>query len=140
MNKLNYLKTSLAVVISCGDIVRIGDIKTRSMNEAAGVDLDRVHNKLTMSAKINPDDARQLLQATTPLAKSEEMADEIRNIQEVWGRKIRYMDRRTRRAYTRQFWARVKHFKAYCTKNGINYNIQHIKSEENGRISMRAKI
>ncbi len=126
MNKPNYLKATLAAAISTGDIVKIGDIKTRSTGEAARVDLDQVRNKLTMSATISHGDARRLREAAVPLMKAEEMADRLRIMQEMWAAKIRYMDRRTRRAYTRQFWANVEQFKAYCTKNGINYNIKKI--------------
>ena len=115
----------------CGDIVKLGDIKARSTTAKVGTDLAQTSNKLIMSVKISPEDATRLLQETAPLIKARAMADKIRDMQELWVTKIKYMDRRQRRVYTRQFRTYVAQFKAYCTKNGINYNIQNSNDERN---------
>lgn len=124
MEKEKHLKASLALILSSGDAVKIGDIKSRITDDGQRVDLDQVRNKLSFSAQLSRRDANNLREEIAPLLKAEEMADQLRSMQRLWNNKIKYMDRRTRRVYTRQFWAKIELFEMFCNKYGINSNIQ----------------
>lgn len=128
MEKENHLKASLALMLSAGDVVKIGEIKSRTTDDGHRVDLDKVRNELSFSAQLSRRDANQLRAEIAPLLKAEEMADRLRTMQRLWNDKIKYMDRRTRRAYTRRFWAQIDLFTIFCAKHNINSNLQVYES------------
>lgn len=124
MEKEKHLKASLALILSSGDAVKIGDIKSRITDDGHRVDLDQVRNKLSFSVQLSRRDANSLRKEMAPLLKAQEMAAQLRSMQSLWINKIKYMDRRTRRVYTRQFWAKIKLFEMFCKRYNINSNIQ----------------
>lgn len=123
MEKFNNLNDTLFVVIA-DDIVRVGNIIKTSSEIRRRVNLEQARNKFTMTAEISKEGFLRIQQLSAPLKRADEMAVQLNDMQQAWTDKIKYMDRRQRRAYKRQFWALAKQFKAYCTKNGINYTIQ----------------
>lgn len=124
MEKEKHLKASAALILSSGDVVTIGDFKVRTIVTSHRVNLDKVRNKLSFSAQLSQKDANRLGAEIWPLLKAEEMAEQLRAMQRLWNDKIKYMNRRTRRAYTRRFWAKTELYTIFCTKHGINYDIQ----------------
>lgn len=128
MDKENCLKKSLALLLSSGDIVKIGDIKTTLTDYGQRVSLDQARNKLSFSVQLSREDANRMMEVFAPLKKAEEMAAQLREMQKLWNDKIKYMDRRTRRAYMRHLLAKIELFTIFCTKYGINYDIQKCTS------------
>lgn len=124
MEKEKHLKASLALILSSGDAVKIGNIKSRITDDGHRMNLDQVRNKLSFSAQLSRKDANRLMEEIGPLLKAEEMAEQLRAMQRLWNDKIKYMDRRTRREYKRRFWAKTELFTIFCTKYNINYDIQ----------------
>ena len=121
--KMNNNLNDIQPAAIAGNAVTIGNI-TKASPDIRCLNLVPALSKLTMSAQICQEAQCQLQQHLAPLKKADGMAAELNNMQQTWTDKIKFMDRHARRAYKRQFWALAKQFKAYCTKNGINYTIQ----------------
>lgn len=121
MKRINDPSAILSALIASGDVVDLGNITEVN---ADIVNIEQARNKFTMTAQISQEERHRIQQLFGPLKKADEMAAELNNMQQTWTDKIKFMDRRTRRKYERQFRALAKQFKAHCTKNGINYTIQ----------------
>lgn len=121
MKKINTPSAILSALIASDNVVYLGNI----IEVNADIEnIEQARNKFTMKAQICQEEMHRIQQHFDPLKKADEMAAELNDMQQTWTEKIKYMDRRTRRKYERQFRALAKQFKAHCTKNGINYTIQ----------------
>lgn len=120
MEKEKSLKASLALILSSGNVVKIGDIKAGTIDDGHRVNLDDFRQRMSFSTQLSQKDVNKLMGGISPLLKAEKMAKQLRAAQRLWNEKIKYMDRGTRRAFTRRFWANYNLFTIFCTKHGIN--------------------
>lgn len=130
MKKLNNLNDTLSVAIA-DDIVGIGNIIKASPEIHRRANLEQARNKFTMTAEISQEDVLRIQQLSAPLKRADEMAAQLNDMQQLWKDKIKYMDRRTRRAYKRHARELAKQFKAYCSMHGITYTYKNINDESN---------
>lgn len=107
------------------EAVKIGDIvKQPDLHEQAAASFEQYKTTLTATVNMDPADARRFHELYAAPAVAERMAARLRDMQDFWHAKIKYMPRADRRACRRAFIQELKKFKAYCAANGITYTIQ----------------
>lgn len=105
--------------------IKIGDlIKRPSQHEQTAVSLEQYKTTLTTTVNMDPADVRHIHELCMAPTAADRMAARLRDMQEVWHAKIKYLPRADRRAYRRAFILEFKKFKAFCAANGITYTIQ----------------
>lgn len=107
------------------EAVKIGDIVKRpDLHEQTTVSLEQCKATLTTTVNMDPADARRIHELCKAPDIANRMAAKLREMQEMWHAKIKYMSRADRRAYRRAFIQELKKFRAFCAANGITYTIQ----------------
>lgn len=106
------------------EAVKIGDIVKRpDTHEQTTVSLEQSKSTIMTTVNMSPADARRIHELFKAPDTANRMAAKLREMQEFWHAKIKYMSRADRRAYRRAFIQEVKKFKAFCAANGITYTI-----------------
>lgn len=114
----------LFALIEGSEPVKIGNIVKRGIHEQTPVSLERCKNTLMTTVNMDPADVRRIHELCKAPDTANRMAAKLREMQEFWHTKIKYMSRADRRAYRRAFIQELKKFKAFCAANGITYTIQ----------------
>lgn len=105
--------------------VKIGDIvKQPDTYEQTTASLEQCKTTIMTTVNMDPADARRIHELCKAPDTANRMAAKLREMQEFWHAKIKYMSRSDRRAYRRAFIQELKKFRAFCAANDIYYTIQ----------------